>query len=191
MGRRWESLGSLEIWTTSSPWTSETLATLDGDVEAIKRKLVDVGHWWVWMRPDRFPLERSTPSAPSYTEPSATPTSSSSPTSFTSLPTDVLFAISSYLPLSSLISLSPIFRLLRSNLLVREGNDVARAWLGAEGAYWLPSTEDGLVQGGWFDYVKGCVESGSMRNRKRIWGVVGRLEALVDEAEEQEAKGKV
>lgn len=30
-----------------------------------------------------------------------------------------------------------------------------------------------------------------MRNRKRIWGVVGRLEALVDEAEEQEAKGKV
>ncbi|KAL8283343.1 hypothetical protein RQP46_005753 [Phenoliferia psychrophenolica] len=40
-------------WTT---WGGE-IARLEGGVEAIKDAIVHEGGWWVWMRPDRFPIE--------------------------------------------------------------------------------------------------------------------------------------
>lgn len=131
-------------------------------------------------------LNNSTP--PSLTNNAGGPAASSSPTSLTSLPTDILLSLSSFLTLQSLLALCATSRHVRSRILVREGRDVARAWLGGEGEYWLPSNDDRVPEAGWWSYVKRCAQSGSMRNRKRIWAVVGRLEEMVLQAEEQESR---
>jgi hypothetical protein len=78
-----------------------------------------------------------------------------------------------------------------------------RKWLTNEGKFWLPLEVDlgiaepevgavprvndlpepkvkalALLDQGddWWEYVKRCVSSGSMRNRKRIWGIAKQLE---------------
>ncbi|KAL8283298.1 hypothetical protein RQP46_005708 [Phenoliferia psychrophenolica] len=168
------------------------LESREGGIEAIKDAIIHEGGWWTWMRPDRFPVksnQQTVANPPSHLDPPRSLASPSSP-SFQSLPTDILISIASHLPLSSLTSLSTTSRQIRSSLLVREGRDVARSWLGGEGAYWLPVGRDEIPEDGWWDYVRRCVGSGSMRNRKRIWGVVGRLERLVDESEAGELLGK-
>ncbi|KAL8283300.1 hypothetical protein RQP46_005710 [Phenoliferia psychrophenolica] len=156
------------------------LESREGGIEAIKDAIIHEGGWWMWMRPDRFPV-KSTPqtvaNSPSHLDPPRSLASPSSP-SFQSLPTDILISIATHLPLASLTSLSTTCHQIRSSLLVREGRDVARSWLGGEGAYWLPVGWNEIPEDGWWNYVRRCVGSGSMRNRKRIWGVVGRLERL-------------
>ncbi|KAK4701671.1 hypothetical protein P7C70_g4558, partial [Phenoliferia sp. Uapishka_3] len=190
-----EIVDGIDEGLTATPgFTERQLLDLEAKevtVENIKRALVHEGKWWVWMRPDRFPLKSlpsGTPPSTSHTE-FPTNASTSSP-SIHSLPTDILIMIASILPLHSLLSLSTTSRLIRAKLLARGGTDVvARAWLGAEGVYWLPEEFEEVPDGGWGAYVQRCAGSGSMRNRKRIWGVVGRLEEFVeaDEAAALEA----
>lgn len=126
----------------------------------------------------------------------STPPSSSRPLStlsvsvhtLESLPLDLLLSIASQLSLPSLVALASINHNFHSTLLSTSSarDRLARAWLGDEGDYWLPLTDDGALveleeEDGWWEYVKRCCSNGSMKNRRRIWDVVRRMEVLADE----------
>ncbi|GAA5900171.1 hypothetical protein JCM6882_002634 [Rhodosporidiobolus microsporus] len=137
--------------------------------------------------------------------------SSPSPPSLSTLPFDLLVHISSLLPLPSLLCLTATCRTLRASLLSSstKRNRLANAWLTTTGRYWLPLRADlGRLEeasdkpveekevrlkevelleleeeDGWWDYLRRCAaESGSMRNRKRVWETVLDIERAVDAA---------
>ncbi|KAK4702073.1 hypothetical protein P7C70_g4154, partial [Phenoliferia sp. Uapishka_3] len=166
------------------------LEKTEGGVEGIKRAIIHEGRWWVWMRPDRFPIKAASfhPDPPSLTESVDSSSTPSGQHGLASLPADVLLVIASLLPVSSILMLASACRNIRARILLRQGNDVARAWLNSQGKYWLPPAEGDAPEGGWWIFLRRCVESGSMKNRRRIWGVVERLEVMVDESEAEEAK---
>lgn len=106
------------------------------------------------------------------------------PLSPATIPPELLRAIAILLPLPSLLSLAATCRGIRSSLLHSSSQtSLAKEWIYKTGPYYFPHEHEDEVQGSWWDYLKRCAGSGSMRNRKRIWCVVGSIEQLVDEVE--------
>ncbi|GAA6030758.1 hypothetical protein JCM8097_008859 [Rhodosporidiobolus ruineniae] len=165
-------------------------------VEELKDVVVHEGGWWPWMSPDDFPLKPSSvPSPP----PTCSPlTSASAPkASLASLPLDLLLHISSLLPLPSLLALALLCKSLRHTLLSSPStrSQLASSWLTTSGRFFLPlrpslggidftksdAVEERQVRLGkvetekleegddWWEYLRRCKASGSMRNRERVW----------------------
>jgi F-box domain len=104
------------------------------------------------------------------------------------LPLELLIQITSYLPFTSLLFFSSTSRRLRSKLF-RFSSDrdaVARAWVERSAPWYLPysgvsvETLNSKVVIGWA-YLRRCLESGSMKNRRRIWKVAEQLGNMADE----------
>jgi len=158
-----------------------------GDVELVKKAVIHEGKFWIWMRPDRFPLE-ATPSDHLFIPNIVGPPSAAQVVSkIEELPLEVVSQIASQLPLHSLLSLLSTSRHLRFKFLGFESDRdaLARTWIAAN-APWYQVPKDNLPSGqevtviGW-TYLRRCFESGSMRNRRRIWHTVEQIERKADE----------
>lgn len=171
-----------------------------GDVERIKTAIIHDGKFWIWMRPDRsvpldisyptvnahqahrFPL-KSTNSAnePIHIEP---PSYDAAHSALELLPFELISQIANYLPLPSLLSLVSACRQLRFELLglPSDRDALARSWITENEPWYLPEEKSCLCANdvvGW-EYIKRCLESGSMKNRKRIWKVAEQLEKMAN-----------
>ena len=106
------------------------------------------------------------------------PSDSQSLSSIEQLPFELLIKLTSYLPLTTLLSFTSTSRHLRSILLgfSSDRDAVAHAWIECSGPWYLPPSNDPIskVFFGWA-YLRRCGESGSMRNRRRIWKAVAQL----------------
>jgi len=99
------------------------------------------------------------------------------------LPFELTYQIVHELPLQSLLSFASTSRQVRANLLGIESdrNALAHSWIAKHAPWYFPD-EGSLGTNntvGW-KYLKRCFESGSMRNRKRIWKVAEQLEQMSD-----------
>lgn len=123
---------------------------------------------------------------------------------FASLPLDIYYSISSYLDLSGITALISLTRAVRALLLPHLDAFVSR-YMAVHEAYYLPVSaqcprgdeeqiwwaaqwelSDGKGQYmkthvRWFAYARACGKSRSMRNRRRIWGIVDKIESLARE----------
>jgi len=174
------------------PWmNAETVISLEelGDVQAIKEAIIHRGGLWMWMSPDRFPIEP----ASCRDDPPLTlielPIANTALSAVESLPFELLCAITEQLPMASLLSLSSTSRTLRAMLLGLEAdrNAIARGWIMRSAPWYIPVAvsgddgprfEMGRVCDPW-SYMRRCVSSGSMRNRVRIWKVAEQIDKLV------------
>ncbi|KAH7924522.1 hypothetical protein BV22DRAFT_1066618 [Leucogyrophana mollusca] len=182
------------------PWLShkEIIAMEKlGSVKEIQRALIWRAKFWVWMRPDRFPLEEFAPDdAPAHVEGPSANHDISRPNSramIYQIPFELLSNIASKLSLPSLLALASTARHLRAKLLSHpsDRDTLARAWIRTSAPWYLlpPSATEGgqTYQGslsqhlGWA-YLHRCFESGSMRNRRRIWEIALQIELLADNA---------
>jgi hypothetical protein len=103
-------------------------------------------------------------------------------------PFELLIKITSYLPLTNLLSITSTSRHLRSTLLgfSSDRDAVAHAWIKCSAPWYLPTSDNsvkprkskGVI--GWL-YLRRCLESGSMKNRRRISKVVEQLWKIVDD----------
>jgi len=171
-----------------------------GDVELIKTAIIHKGKFWIWMRPDRSVifdtsclavnthLARSFPSQttgsanePIYIEP---PLYDAAHSSLELLPFELVSQIVNDLPLTSLLSLLSTSRHLRFEFLglPSDRDALARSWIAKNAPWYLPNEEFNLCANGvvGWEYLKRCLESGSMRNRKRIWKVIEQLEQMAN-----------
>jgi hypothetical protein len=113
---------------------------------------------------------------------------SQSLSSIEQLPIELLIQITSYLPLTNLLIFTTTSRHLRSKLLgsPSDRNALAHAWIECSAPWYILTSDDSAqtlereVVVGWA-YLRRCVESGSMRNRRRIWKVVEQLWKMADE----------
>jgi hypothetical protein len=102
------------------------------------------------------------------------------------LPVEVVFQISTLLPLPSLLNFLSTSRQLRCMHLglERDRDALAFTWIHTTGVWYLPqdkpSSDEGDAIIGWA-YLRRCLQNGSMRNRRRIWGVAEQIEVLADE----------
>jgi len=157
------------------------------DIELVKNAVIHEGMFWVWMRPDRFPLEAT--SAGHLFIPSIVdfPSVTQAVSKIEKLPFEVVSPIASQLPLPSLLSLLSTSRYLRFKFLGFESdrNALARTWIAANAPWYQvpndksPSEKDVPVIG--WTYLRRCFESGSMRNRRRIWRIAEQVERMADE----------
>ncbi|KAF8547346.1 hypothetical protein OG21DRAFT_1517457 [Imleria badia] len=132
----------------------------NGDIEVLKQRLVDDGLFWLWMAPDR----------------ANTPCGSRS--AIESLPPDVLMHIvSSLLPESVLI----LANASRKDDESESSTTVPQAYPASQWPAQTPM-RTGFPVGLDWEYIRRCVRSGSMRNRKRIWHVVLDIERVADRA---------
>jgi len=161
-----------------------------GDVELVKKAIIDDGKFWVWMRPDSFPLN-PTPlddfAVPTILEPPSTSTPLSK---IEQLPVKVLFQISTLLPLPSLLKFLSTSRHLRCMHLCFEPDRDALAlkWIQTTGTWYLPVPQDKPSSDGrdaviGWAYLRRCLQNGSMRNRRRIWEVAEQIEYLTNKTE--------
>jgi hypothetical protein len=104
------------------------------------------------------------------------------------LPPEFILQIASFLPLPSLLCFLSTSKQLRSTFIESslDRNALARAWVETSAPWYLPLSDDHFPSGdkvtliGW-DYLRRCLDSGSMRNRRRIWGIAEQLERKADE----------
>lgn len=190
-----------------------------GDVQRIMKTIVQKGKFWIWMRPDRFPIQNPHTTtihknkAPIHTEPPSNHHHQTPQSTFERLPYELISQIIHDLPLPSLLSTISTSRLLRSNFLrlASDRDALARSWISKSAPWYLPDdasfkflisrnndadadvdadigvgVDDVGVVGvvgaevvGW-EYLKRCIDSGSMRNRRRIWMVAEQLEEMAD-----------
>ncbi|QRV76886.1 F-box protein [Ceratobasidium sp. AG-Ba] len=175
--------------------SSEELIDMDsrGTSEEIADMIRSRGYW-MWMRPDRFPIDSSaTPQSSqniSFDEPKQTV----SPKSIFGLPLEILHSLVAYLPLSDVISLAlsskTLYNLLLSKMATRD--TIAKSYVRLQAPWYLPYGEaelkwwndrNGDKVLGW-EYLKRCfVTSHSMRNRRRIWKAA---ESIEQECEKEE-----
>ena len=146
-----------------------------------------------FFRPSSFPLnedETSHGTTLSFLEPS-TPHHALS--AIEQLPFETIVNIASYCPLPSVLSLSSTSRHLRSKYLGSSSDRdyFARLWIKTSAPWYevhLPKDHVCQTAGvpcdcqkmGW-GYLVRCLASGSMTNRKRIWGIGEQLERKADE----------
>lgn len=119
------------------------------------------------------------------------------------LPVEILVQILSHVPLPSLLRFLFTSHHLRSKLLLfkSDRDQLARVWMESSAPWYLPVLNgDGevvLINEGDHDvadrrgangnyvvgwaYLKRCLDSPSMKNRKRIWGIAQQLEKMADE----------
>ncbi|KAN0083962.1 hypothetical protein V8E55_007466 [Tylopilus felleus] len=187
-------------------FTSDELEDLEkiGDIEVLQQRLVHEGFFWLWMAPDRFPVSPTNLEAPLPVLPEIQP--GGNRTVIEGLPLEILIHIISSLPLVSLLSLASASQSLRTGIL---GNDyLACVWLYNKAPWWIPvptqtpRKDDSLTTEpltylasrwsvqipttvsfpaslGWA-YIRRCVRSGSMRNRRRIWNAALDIERVAD-----------
>ncbi|GAA5824696.1 hypothetical protein JCM11251_005305 [Rhodosporidiobolus azoricus] len=174
----------------------EVLGWLDRskNVQKLKKLLMLEQKWWMWMAMDDFT-----------DPPSSSPGNASA---LSSLPFDILVHLSSLLTLPALLSLTSTSRTVRSSLFSTstKRNRLASAWLNTSGQYWLPikvdlgvdftidkaieekhvgvkkvEMQDLREKDDWWNYLVRCAaESGSMRNRKRVWGAALSVEIVAE-----------
>lgn len=114
------------------------------------------------------------------------------------LPVEMLAHIISFLPLPAVLALASTSNLLRAKILGNccDSICVARTWIEKNAPWWIPPAgyytsigpEDSAVSlveatrdmCQW-SYLKECVLSGSMRNRRRIWLISEQLERMADD----------
>jgi len=163
-----------------------------GNVEAIRETIVHRGGFWMWMRPDRYPMD--TPSAHDPTLYSIGHSSSlllPNRPAIEKLPFELLCMIALEGPLPPMISLAATSRFMHSILLgsTADRNALAAAWLQTRAPWYIPSTSDAegaqlemhkVHEVGAWEYLRRCHLSASMRNRRRVWQVAERIERLAD-----------
>lgn len=114
------------------------------------------------------------------------------------LPFEMLAHITSFLPLPAVLTFASTSRLLRARILGNccDRNCIARTWIERNAPWWIPPAEHctsigpedsavSLVEATrdicQWSYLKECVLSGSMRNRRRIWLISEQLARMADE----------
>ncbi|KAG9124344.1 hypothetical protein FRC07_011981 [Ceratobasidium sp. 392] len=150
--------------------------------------------YWMWMRPDRFPIEPEDTAQPSSTIISFNPAQPTLHGSITALPVELLHSISLSLSLSDIISLAAVNKAIYNALIGNaDGRDaLAKAYMRSQTPWYLPHGEAELKwwherKGddalGW-NYLQRCyTQSHSMRNRRRIWKAA---ESIEEECEKEE-----
>jgi len=104
------------------------------------------------------------------------------------LPVELVVYIVSLLSLPSLVSFLSVSRCIRSKLIgsAADKDALACSWIGISAPWYQVVVPDGFawegsiiqkddVVMGWA-YLRRCIDSGPMRNRKRIWGIAEQLE---------------
>ncbi|KZP32757.1 hypothetical protein FIBSPDRAFT_773942 [Athelia psychrophila] len=181
-----------------------------GDEEQVRQTILNQGHYWVWLSPDCFPLQPNSriDSCPILIEAASSSLSSAHKlSSIEHVPQELLVFISSQLPLPTFLSLASASRHLRYKLLGTDSdrNAFARSWMTNHANWYVPLPLHPSLKGAWkksdyreqedeeftppksdvaamdWDYLRRCLASGSMRNRKRIWNVAEQLEKKADE----------
>ncbi|EIW78960.1 hypothetical protein CONPUDRAFT_83337 [Coniophora puteana RWD-64-598 SS2] len=164
-----------------------------GDCEAIKEVMMHRGGLWMWMSPDRFPLEAAPEEmAPSHVSSVLSPPNAN-PATIEKLPFELLCAIVLEGPLSSLLSLASASRSLYALILGSESdkNAIASAWIIKNAPWYVPvdcsdeeNTQSDLKRtSDTWTYLRRCQASASMRNRERIWRIAEQIEALAERCE--------
>ncbi|KAF8602320.1 hypothetical protein BDV93DRAFT_524099 [Ceratobasidium sp. AG-I] len=171
---------------------TKALASLEeiGNPNDIADVIRDRG-FWMWMRPDRFPIGSSTCASTSTTV--VRPVEFMSKASIMNLPLELLHSVALQLPLSSITTLARINRTMYHQFL-QARDALAKVYMRMQARWCLPFGEaerrwwderNGDDALGW-DYLKRCCsESYSMRNRRRIWRTA---ESIEEECEREEAK---
>ncbi|CAE6451193.1 unnamed protein product [Rhizoctonia solani] len=194
--------GPIESYLDQFPWhlgdvdrkelpKMEDVGTAEDIAEVLRKR-----GFWMWMRPDRFPIDPIITPRPATDIAKEDLTRSMSHGTISKLPPEILRFIALELNTRDLIALSIINKTLYYRILGnRESRDsLARAHIHKHARWCLPYGEAELEwwgerQGdhglGW-EYLRRCwSESHSMRNRRRIWKAVESIEA---ECEREEVK---
>jgi len=101
------------------------------------------------------------------------------------VPLEILFRIAFHLELPSLLSFATTSRSIRRSLLGDRSarNAVGKALIERHLPHLLPAppgeAKPSAPAGAW-SYLRRCLESPSMRNRRRIWAIAQRLEMMAD-----------
>ncbi|KAG8739114.1 hypothetical protein FRC11_000912, partial [Ceratobasidium sp. 423] len=143
--------------------------------------------FWMWMRPDRFPIEPASTPQPTINITKAQLAESLSNGTISKLPLEIVQCIARELDVRDVIVLATLNKVLYYYLLGnQEARDsLARAYIHRHARWCLPYGESELKwwnerRGddalGW-DYLRRCwSESHSMRNRRRIWRAAESIE---------------
>ncbi|KAH7911423.1 hypothetical protein BJ138DRAFT_926209 [Hygrophoropsis aurantiaca] len=199
--------GEVGMWREQFPHPSPNLSEEEivdleklGDVEVIQRVIVHDGGFWMWMSPDRFPLEPLVSDNP-MTSISRSSSSGAYISHIELLPLELLIHLADFAPLPDLIALASTSRDLRLQILGCDA--IARSCIYGNAPWYIPvlasvpeveqaykikaSERDFLREkAGKFNmsmtwaYIRRCMASGSMRNRRRIWKVVEDIERVAD-----------
>ncbi|KZP07104.1 hypothetical protein FIBSPDRAFT_875899 [Athelia psychrophila] len=181
-----------------------------GDEEQVRQAILNQGHFWVWLSPDYFPLQSNSriDSRPILIDAtSSSLTTALKLSSIAQIPQELLVLISAQLPLPTFMSFASVSRHLRYKFL-GTGSDrdaFARGWITNTAPWYLPLPLHPSLRGAWkksdyrkqededftlpnsdiaapdWNYLRRCLSSGSMRNRKRIWNVAEQLEKKAEE----------
>ncbi|KZP14320.1 hypothetical protein FIBSPDRAFT_1048859 [Athelia psychrophila] len=187
------------------------LESLGGE-EQVRQAILNQKRLWVWLSPDRFPSQPNSRinSCPILVD-AASPSLASAHklSSVEGVPQELLVLISAQLLLPTFLSFASVSRHLRCRLLGTGSNRnaFARAWIAHSAPWYLPLPLHPSLKGAWkksnyrkqenedfscpksgiaamdWDYLRRCLASGSMSNRKRIWKVAEQLEKKADELE--------
>ncbi|KAG8736681.1 hypothetical protein FRC10_009044 [Ceratobasidium sp. 414] len=185
--------GPIDQYWDQFPWmwgdlSEQEIRALEekGNPEDVAEVVRSRGHW-IWMRPDRFPIESCNTSQPSRYILSFAPIQPPPDGSITTLPPELLHSIASHLPLSNIISLAAANKVLHNVLLGDAGarDTLAKSYMRLQEPWYLPYGEaelkwwrerNGDEVLGW-EYLKRCsAKSHSMRNRRRIWKAAESIE---------------
>ncbi|KAG8711350.1 hypothetical protein FRC08_015989 [Ceratobasidium sp. 394] len=192
--------GLVEEYWDQSPWmlgelSAQEIQALEekGSPEDIAEVIRSKGHW-IWMRPDRFPIDPCNTSQSPQDAPSFPPTQPPPDDSIAALPLELLHSIALHLPLSDIVSFSAVNKRVYNALLGNAGtrDTLARSYMRLQEPWYLPYGEaelkwwherNGDKALGW-EYLKRCrTQSHSMRNRRRIWKAA---ESIEEECETEE-----
>jgi len=192
--------GSLEHerkqYPSPLPWMTSTEAAASeelGDCEAIKEMMMHRGGLWMWMSPDRFPLEATPEEMTTSLVLLGLSSPKDNPAPIETLPFELLYAIILEGHLSSLLSLASASRSLYTLILgsERDRNAIALAWIVKNAPWYIPvdcsdeetPRSDLRRTSDTWTYLRRCRASASMRNRERIWRIVEQIEELAERCE--------
>jgi len=156
---------------------------------------------WAFVRPDRFPVAEALLVAPVSEFAIHAQTTTARSLSFDSLPLDIYYSISNHLDLCGITSLSALTKAVRAFLIPHVDALVSRYMIkhepyhlpvsppcprgDEEQVWWAGQWEFGGIKGDdmraripWLAYAQACGKSRSMRNRRRIWGIVDQIEEI-------------
>ncbi|KAH7925388.1 hypothetical protein BV22DRAFT_1011341 [Leucogyrophana mollusca] len=149
-----------------------------GNIEAMRQVLINEGDLWLWMSPDRFPTESSLfgAAATTFLEPSSHPRPSCL-SKVASLPLEVTIHLLSFADIPSILSLASTSRLFHTSIFGCDA--LVRTWVCVNAPWYIPYSNDAadIAAMDWA-YLRRCYISPSMRNRRRIWRIVGDIERL-------------
>ncbi|KAG8713113.1 hypothetical protein FRC09_019081 [Ceratobasidium sp. 395] len=196
--------GPIAKYWEQFPWvfgdlSRKGLMELDypGRAEKIAETIKTRGYW-MWMRPDRFPIGTHHASRSYLTVPSPVPAHPTSSGLIATLPPEILHTIVLHLSLLDMCSLARVNKAVYNALIGNmDARDVlAKAYMRSQIPWYLPHGEAELkwwhARGGdeaiGWEYLRRCyAESHSMKNRKRIWKAA---ESIEEECQKQEATFK-